>query len=176
MYAIIRTGGKQYKVSPGDVIRVEKLDQDLGSEVKIEDVLFVGGDKAHVGNPTVAKASVTLVVTAQAKDKKVLVFKKKRRKGYRRMQGHRQFYTELFVQEVAGPDGAKKADTKAQIKDPAKAAEKKAAAKAAKKTTAKSPAKKAVAKKKVAKKKTAKKKVAKKKVAKKKTAKKKTTK
>lgn len=183
MYAIIRTGGKQYKVAPGDVIRVEKLDQKLGSEFKIEDVLFVGGDKAHFGTPNVDKASVSVVVTAQEKGKKILVFKKKRRQGYRRTQGHRQNYTELFVKEVSGPDGSEQAKKEAKVKEPKKAPEKKVAKKkeAGKKATAtkkKATAKKTTKKKAASKKKTtAKKKTkAKKKTTTKKTATKKKTK
>src|SRR5687768_12337121 len=98
MYAIIRTGGKQYKVAAGDVIRVEKLaQQEIGSEVEFSEVLFIGGDNSAVGNPLVAKASVTGVVLSQKLDKKVLVFKKKRRKGFRKTKGHRQPFTEVFV-------------------------------------------------------------------------------
>ena len=80
MYAIIKTGGKQYKVAPGDVIRVEKLAQDTGSEVEFSEVLFVGGENSKVGNPLVSKAVVTGLVLSQRLDKKILVFKKKRRK------------------------------------------------------------------------------------------------
>ena len=159
MYAIIRCGGKQYKVSPGDSIRVEKLEQDVGAKFKIDEVLFVGGDKSYVGQPLVAKASVSVVVTNQCKDKKVLVFKKKRRKGFSKMKGHRQLYTELFVEELSGPDGSEKAKAQAKVVDRTKkkeAAPKKAA-----------PKKKVAAKKKTAKKKTAKKKAAKKKTTKK---------
>tara|TARA_B100001248_G_C27399050_1_gene468335 strand:+ start:5330 stop:5848 length:519 start_codon:yes stop_codon:yes gene_type:complete len=171
MYAIIRTGGKQYKVSPGDSIRVEKLDQELGSEFDIEEVLFVGGEKAHLGQPTVSGASVRVVVTDQNKDKKILVLKKKRRKGYRKQQGHRQLYTELFVAEIKGPDGSAKADKKAKVIDRSQKKEKKAEEKTAKKKVAK---KKTAAKKKsTAKKKTKQKTTTKKKAAKKKTTKKK---
>jgi large subunit ribosomal protein L21 len=105
MYAIIRTGGKQYKVQPGDVVRVEKLNQQLGSEFDLTEILAVGGDNVLLGQPLVANAKVTVVVTKQAKAPKVIVFKKKRRQGYRRTQGHRQFFTELFVKSITSPDG-----------------------------------------------------------------------
>lgn len=121
MYAIIRTGGKQYKVTPGEVLRVEKLDAELGSELTMSEVLMVGGDKTFLGTPTVANAKVTAVVTNQAKAPKILVFKKKRRQGYRRMQGHRQPYTEIFITAITSPEGqTAKADQKPQIFDPAK--------------------------------------------------------
>ena len=124
MYAIIRTGGKQYKVQPGDVLRVEKLDSALGAEMDITDVLMIGGDKTFVGSPTVA-GKVRVVVTNQARGPKLIIFKKKRRQGYRRMNGHRQDYTELFVMAITTPEGTTaKADNKAQVFDPKKKAEK----------------------------------------------------
>ena len=105
MYAIIRTGGKQYTVKPGDVLQVEKLDKDLGSEFVINEVLFVGGDSVHTGKPLVQNASVTVVVTKQAKTRKILVFKKKRRHSYRKFATHRQLFTEIFVKSITSPDG-----------------------------------------------------------------------
>jgi len=97
MYAVIKTGGKQYRVSEGDRIRVEKLSGDVGSSLEFGDVLMVGGDKVLVGTPTVEGAKVTAEITGQDKAKKVIVFKMKRRKGYRRKRGHRQPYTELRI-------------------------------------------------------------------------------
>lgn len=105
MYAVIRTGGKQYKVQPGDVLKVEKIEQNLGSEFDLTDVLMVGGEKLHVGQPVLQNAKVTVVVTKQARAPKVIVFKKKRRQGYRRTQGHRQYFTELFIKAITAPDG-----------------------------------------------------------------------
>ncbi len=105
MYAIIKTGGKQYKVAPGDVIRVEKLEQTTGSEIEFKEVLFVGGENSAVGNPTVSKALVTGLILSQRLDKKILVFKKKRRKGFRKTKGHRQPFTEVFVSAITGADG-----------------------------------------------------------------------
>lgn len=121
MYAIIRTGGKQYRVQPGDVLRVEKLQEDLGAEVILTDVLFVGGDKTYIGAPTVQNAKVIAVVTNQAKAPKVIVFKKKRRQGYRRLRGHRQLYTEIFIKSITSPEGQiAKADGEAKVFDPEK--------------------------------------------------------
>ena len=118
MYAIIKTGGKQYKVQAGDILQVEKLDQDLGAEFNISDILMIGGDKAHVGTPLVKNASVTVVVTKQAKTKKVIVFKKKRRQGYRKFGTHKQFFTELFIKSITSPDGqVSKTDETPVVKD-----------------------------------------------------------
>ncbi|MES2854307.1 MAG: 50S ribosomal protein L21 [Bdellovibrionota bacterium] len=121
MYAIIRAGGKQYKVQAGDTVRVEKIEKNLGDTFDLPEVLMVGGDKTFVGVPLVQNAKVTVIVTRQAKAPKIIVFKKKRRQGYRRMQGHRQLYTELFVQSITTPEGqSMKTDKKAQIVDPVK--------------------------------------------------------
>ncbi len=179
MYAIIQTGGKQYKVSVGDLVRVEKLNQDLGSELTLTEVLLVGGEKTYIGKPIVENAKVTVVITKQAKSPKVIVFKKKRRQGYRRLNGHRQFFTELFVKSIEAPGGEmSQTDKEAPIIDVHKVREEKAQARiVAKKENKK---KKSEVKSTVGQKKTAKKKatVTKKKTAKKKTAvtKKKTTK
>lgn len=126
MYAIIRAGGKQYKVEAGDTVRVEKLEKQLGDTFDLAEVLMVGGDKTFVGAPLVQNAKVTCVVTRQAKASKIIVFKKKRRQGYRRMQGHRQLYTELFIQSITTPEGQSfKTDKKAQVIDPVKTAARK---------------------------------------------------
>jgi large subunit ribosomal protein L21 len=117
MYAIIQTGGKQYRVRPGDVIRVEKLDHKLGSEFELTDVLLVGGEKQNIGTPTVKNAKVTLVVTKQTKDRKVIIFKKKRRQGYRRFKTHRQPFTELFVKAIVMDGQSAKADSEPNIVD-----------------------------------------------------------
>ncbi len=100
MYAIIQTGGKQYRVSPGDVLRVERLPGERGGEVVLDQVLMVGGEEVRVGQPLVANASVKGQILRQGQGKKILVYKKKRRKGYRRKQGHRQLYTALQIQEI----------------------------------------------------------------------------
>lgn len=101
MYAVIKTGGKQYRVSEGDTVRVEKLDGDVGANVDFDDVLMLGGDKVAVGTPTVSGAKVTAEIVAQDKAKKIIVFKMKRRKNYRRKAGHRQPYTELRITGIS---------------------------------------------------------------------------
>ncbi|MCI5168185.1 MAG: 50S ribosomal protein L21 [Candidatus Electrothrix sp. GM3_4] len=101
MYAIIRTGGKQYQVAAGDTLRVEKLQGEVGETVEIADVLLVAnGDDIRVGTPAVEGAKVVATIVEQGKAKKVLVFKKKKRKGYRVMRGHRQLFTALNIQEI----------------------------------------------------------------------------
>lgn len=184
MYAIIQTGGKQYRVQPGDVIRVEKLDQKLGSEFNVTEVLMVGGDSTVIGQPTVKNASVAVVVTKQTKDRKVIIFKKKRRQGYRRFKTHRQPFTELFVKSISLDGKVAKSDSEANVVDVDQVRQERIAARTVEKTAAKTPgteaapkkaAKKAPAKKAApAKKKTgaAKKKAGAKKSAAKKTAKK----
>ena len=102
MYAVIKTGGKQYRVNEGDTLRVEKLAGEVGSEISFDEVLMVGGDKPRVGTPVVKGAKVVAKITAQDRAKKVIVFKWKRRKNYRRKYGHRQPFTELRIQSVQG--------------------------------------------------------------------------
>jgi large subunit ribosomal protein L21 len=100
-YAVIKTGGKQYKVSPGDVLRVEKLDGEPGAELAFTEVLMTAHDGAvQVGTPTVTGARVRAQVVRQGRAKKILVFKKKRRKNYRRRQGHRQYETTVRVTAI----------------------------------------------------------------------------
>lgn len=102
MYAIIRTGGKQYQVSAGDQVRIEKIEGSVGDTVELEEVLLVAdGDNVTVGTPVVDKAKVTATIAEQGKNKKIKVFKKKRRKGYRLMQGHRQPYTALKISDIS---------------------------------------------------------------------------
>ncbi|HAV91505.1 MULTISPECIES: 50S ribosomal protein L21 [Eubacterium] len=100
MYAIIATGGKQYKVSEGDKIRVEKLGSDVGEKVVFDQVLLVGGSDVKVGAPTVNGASVEAEVVANAKAKKVIVYKYKRKTGYHNKNGHRQQYTEVEIKKI----------------------------------------------------------------------------
>lgn len=102
MYAIIQTGGKQYRVAPGDVLRVERLPGERGDEVQLDQVLLVTSDggEIRVGTPLVDNASVKGQILRQGKAKKVIVYKKKRRKGYRRKQGHRQLFTAVEIQEI----------------------------------------------------------------------------
>ncbi|MBO6146452.1 MAG: 50S ribosomal protein L21 [Lachnospiraceae bacterium] len=100
MYAIIATGGKQYKVSEGDVIYVEKLDVETGKDVTFDQVLAVGGDKLVVGSPLVDKATVTAKVLDQTKGKKVIVYRYKRKSGYHKKNGHRQAYTKVQIDKI----------------------------------------------------------------------------
>ncbi len=100
MYAVIKTGGKQYRVAEGDTLRVEKLAGDVGSSIDFGEVLMVGGDSPKLGAPLVDGAKVVAEIIAQDRAKKVVVFKKKRRKNYRRKYGHRQPYTELRITGV----------------------------------------------------------------------------
>ena len=113
MYAVIQTGGKQYRVANGDVITVEKLEGEAGSEVKFDNVLMVNDGKAtQVGAPLVDGATVTAEVVEQTRGDKIVVFKKKRRQGYRRTKGHRQELTVLRVLDVTGKPAKKKAAPK----------------------------------------------------------------
>ncbi len=101
MYAVIRTGGKQYKVAAGEKIKVEQIAADVGQEIVIDQVLAVGsGADLTVGSPLVVGASVKATVVAQGKHDKVHIFKMRRRKHYRKSQGHRQTYTELQISAV----------------------------------------------------------------------------
>jgi large subunit ribosomal protein L21 len=98
MYAVIETGGKQYRVAVGDVIRVEKLEADAGSSLNLDKVLLVAdGESLRVGAPNVAGAAVTATVKAHGRADKIRIFKFRRRKHYRKTQGHRQHYTELEI-------------------------------------------------------------------------------
>ena len=101
MYAVIKTGGKQYRVAKNDVIKVERLDGDVGAAIVFPEVLMFGGDSPQVGTPVVAGASVTGTVLEQAKGDKVVIFKKRRRKNYRRRNGHRQLLTVVRIADIA---------------------------------------------------------------------------
>ncbi len=109
MYAIISAGGKQYKVSEGQTLSLEKVPGDAGATVSFDRVLMVSdGDATKVGQPTLPGVTVTGRIVQQGKAKKVLVFKYKRRKGYRKKNGHRQQYTALKIDAIKGVDGAHK--------------------------------------------------------------------
>ncbi len=102
MYAIVRTGGKQYQVASGDQLRVEKLTGNVGDTIELNEVLMVVEEgNSTIGQPLVENAKVVATIVEQGKAKKVIVFKKKRRKGYRLKQGHRQSFTALKVQEIS---------------------------------------------------------------------------
>ena len=163
MFAVIRTGGKQYRVAPNDIIEIEKIAGEPGDIVELADVILLGGEGGpKTGSPTIAGASVAAEVIEQKRADKIIVFKKKRRQGYRRTAGHRQMLTSVRITEIltdgkkpskaAAKPAPKKAETKVAAKPAAKKAEakpveKKAAAKpAAKKAEAKPAAKKPAAK------------------------------
>jgi len=116
MYAVIRTGGKQYRVQPGDLLVVEKLDGEPGAAVAFDEVLMLGDDAAvTVGAPLIEGASVSATLVETRKGDKIKVFKKIRRQGYRRTQGHRQFETVLRVTGIAGAGQEAKWDGKVDL-------------------------------------------------------------
>jgi len=170
MYALVRTGGKQYRVAKDDTILVERIAADEGAEVILDDVVMLGdGDKVTIGTPRVEGAAVSATVVSQTRGPKIIIFRRKRRKNHRRTQGHRQDLTLLKINAIA-EDGkslkpkaapAKKAAAKEEAA-PKAAAKKASAKKAAPKAEAKAAPKKAAAKKTAAKKATAKKAAAKK--------------
>jgi large subunit ribosomal protein L21 len=143
MFAVIKTGGKQYKVQEGEVLHVEKLSLDEGQEVNFDEVLLIDdGENTLIGTPYVENAQVKAVVVRNFKDKNVIVFKKKRRKQYRKTKGHRQNLTEVKIEKIlskiAAP--AKKKTTEKKEKKPAPVKpDKKVAAEAPKKAAAKKP-------------------------------------
>jgi len=103
MYAVIKTGGKQYKVAVGEKLKIEQIPADIDQEVTLNEVLAIGsGESLRVGSPLVAGASVKAVVIAQGRHDKVKIFKMRRRKHYQKRQGHRQNYTEIRVEAING--------------------------------------------------------------------------
>jgi large subunit ribosomal protein L21 len=162
MFAVIRTGGKQYRVAPNDIIEIEKIAGEPGDIVELADVILLGGEGGpKTGSPTIAGASVAAEVIEQKRADKIIVFKKKRRQGYRRTAGHRQMLTSVRITEIltdgkkpskaAAKPAPKKAEAKplekkAAAKPEAKKAEAKPAAKPAAKAAAKKPAAKPAAK------------------------------
>lgn len=138
MYAVIKTGGKQYRVQEGDLLCIEKLEAEVGKKVTFDEVLMFGeGADIKVGTDA-EKAKVSAVVTDAGRGQKIVVFKKRRRKNYRLTKGHRQDYTQVRITEVAGSGGAaRKAAPKAEVKSEAKVEAKLAAKRAAPKAEAK---------------------------------------
>ncbi|MFW9611668.1 MAG: 50S ribosomal protein L21 [Fluviibacter sp.] len=103
MYAVIKTGGKQYRVVAGEKIKVEQIPAEVGTQITIDQVLMVGeGEAVKIGAPLVAGASVSATVLSQGRHDKVRIFKMRRRKHYQKHQGHRQNYTELQINTIAG--------------------------------------------------------------------------
>lgn len=147
MFAVIKTGGKQYKVSQSNIIEVEKLDAEIGATILLDNVvLFNDGSKDHIGAPTVAGIAVAAEVLNHKKGDKVIVFKKKKRHNYRRKNGHRQHITVLKIAEMGKGLTAKATPAKKEVAAKAEATEKKKAApkaKTAEKKTTTSKSKKA---------------------------------
>ena len=172
MYAVFRTGGKQYRAAKGDVLRLEKIEGDEGASVSFDEVLLIGeGSNIKVGNPVLTGSSVSGKVLRQGKSKKVPVVKFKRRQNYLRQGTHRQFFTEVEITGITGSSAKKPAAAEkpaAKKAAPKKAAPKKAAPKPPSGDKKKAAPKKAAAKKAATKKPAAKKKAAKKSAAKKK--------
>lgn len=140
MFAVLKTGGKQYKVAAGDILKIEKLAGEAGAKIEFKDIFMVGDDEnARVGTPLLEKASVKATVLEQARGDKIIVFKKKRRQGYDRKNGHRQDLTVVHIDEILeggksvakAERKAKKADAKADAKPAAKSEKEPAAKKAA---------------------------------------------
>ena len=100
MYAIVKTGGKQYKVAPGDKLNVEKLDAEVGSKVELQAICIVDGDKVEADPAKAAATKVTAIVVEQFRGEKQLVFKFKKRKNYKKMRGHRQYLTRIQVESI----------------------------------------------------------------------------
>ena len=103
MYAVVKTGGKQYRITPGEKLKVEQISADVGAEVVLDQVLMVGdGDSVRLGQPTLAGATVQATVVSHGRGEKVTIFKMRRRKHYQKHQGHRQNYTELKIDSITG--------------------------------------------------------------------------
>jgi large subunit ribosomal protein L21 len=146
MFAVIRTGGKQYRVAPNDIIKIEKIAGEPGDIIELGEVLLLGGDSPKTGSPTIAGALVAAEVLEQTRAEKITVFKKKRRKNYRRKKGHRQALTMLRITEIL-TDGKKPSKTKAERPAPKKAEAKPKAEAKAKPVAKAKPEKKQAAKK-----------------------------
>lgn len=118
MYAVIKTGGKQYQVRAGEKLKVEQIPADVGTEIVIDQVLAVGeGEKLSVGAPLVSGATVSATILSHGRHDKVRIFKMRRRKHYQKRQGHRQNYTELFIGRIASALGTASADVPAAARD-----------------------------------------------------------
>jgi len=103
MYAVVKTGGKQYRITPGEKLKVEQIVADVGAEIVLDQVLMVGdGDSVRLGQPTLAGATVKATVVSHGRGEKVTIFKMRRRKHYQKHQGHRQNYTELKIDSITG--------------------------------------------------------------------------
>ncbi len=162
MYAIIENGGKQYRVSEGDLINLERFQGEIGGQVSFDRVLLVGdGETSHLGTPLLATGQVVGTIAEQGKQGKVIVFKFKRRKGYRRRRGHRQLVTTVRIEKITlGAKAKPQADSKPAAEKPSKTGKKQTQKTITKAAAVKKKTTKAVADKKVSPKKTVKKKTA----------------
>jgi len=103
MYAVLKTGGKQYRVKEGDILKIEKVEGEVGQTLELEEVLLIGNSQEpKVGQPLVPNAKIVVDIVDQGKAKKIIVFKSKRRKGYRKKQGHRQMFTSVKINKIIG--------------------------------------------------------------------------
>ena len=103
MYAVLKTGGKQYRVKEGDILKIEKVEGEVGQTLELEEVLLIGNSQEpKVGQPLVPNAKIVADIIDQGKAKKIIVFKSKRRKGYRKKQGHRQMFTSVKINKIIG--------------------------------------------------------------------------
>lgn len=119
MYAVVESGGKQYKVSKGDLIKVERMSGEVGEKVELDRVLLIRGDEGvTLGTPTVTGVKVVGRITTQGKDKKIVIFKQKRRKNYRLKQGHRQNHTWIEIEDIISAQGGKRGPQKGRRKLP----------------------------------------------------------
>jgi len=100
MYAIVKTGGHQFRVEEGEILKVPKIESEVGTTVKLEDVMMIGGGEVKIGTPTIKNAYVEAEVLEQGRDKKIIVFKFKRRKNYKVKRGHRQHFTRLKIKSI----------------------------------------------------------------------------
>lgn len=140
MFAVVKTGAKQYKVAAGDVIKVEKLDGEAGAKITLDHILMVGDDNGiKVGTPTISGTVVTAEILEQSRAAKIIIFKKKRRQNYRRKNGHRQHQTILRILEIGKAEAKKAAPKKAAPAKAEKPTAKKAATKKTTKTTPNKP-------------------------------------
>lgn len=117
MYAVIQTGGKQYRVQEGDILRVEKLDAEVGNKVNFDQVLMIGDDGDVKAGKDAEKFEVSGVITEQGKGKKIVIFKRRRRKNFRRTKGHRQMFTAVRIEKISKPRAAAKATEAAADKE-----------------------------------------------------------
>ena len=120
MFAVVKTGGKQYKVSPGDVLKIERLEGEAGQHIDLSSILLINDEgKVSIGSPLLEKAQIRATIVEQTRGDKIIVFKKKRRQGYRRKAGHRQDLTVIRIEEILPQGGSSNVMMKKTLKDEA---------------------------------------------------------